>query len=57
MGTFHGANGFGDIEFWDPKMYPSDLNVLIQRKHAVEIIRDLVLEVRALNHFHFRSAQ
>ena len=45
VGTFHGANGFCDVEFWDPNVYPDDVNTLVQRQHAVEIIRDLVLEV------------
>lgn len=44
---FHGSNGFCDVEFWDANVYPSDVNTLIQRKHAVEIIRDLILEVGA----------
>ncbi|XP_031636105.1 inosine-uridine preferring nucleoside hydrolase-like [Contarinia nasturtii] len=43
VGTFHGANGFGDYEFWHPDIYPSDPNTLTQQKHAVEIIRDLIL--------------
>ncbi|XP_055306455.1 nucleoside hydrolase-like [Sitodiplosis mosellana] len=40
----HGANGFADVEFWDLDKYPSDINTLIQRKRAIEIIRDLVME-------------
>lgn len=41
----HGANGFADVQFWDLNKYPSDINKLIQQKRAVEIIRDLVMEV------------
>ena len=48
VGTFHGANGFCDVEFWHPNVYPNDIDSLVQRKHAVEIIRDLILEVRFL---------
>ncbi|XP_055301092.1 nucleoside hydrolase-like isoform X2 [Sitodiplosis mosellana] len=44
VGSFHGANGFSDVEFWHPNVYPNDINTLVQRQHAVEIIRDLVLE-------------
>lgn len=43
---FHGENGFGNVEFWDPAVYPADVNFLVQQKHAVEIIRDLVMQVR-----------
>lgn len=45
MGEYHGSNGFSDVEFWHPDIYPSDISSIIQQKHAVEIIRDLVLEV------------
>lgn len=41
---FHGLNGFCDVDFWLPH-YPNDINMMIQQKHAVEIIRDLVMEV------------
>lgn len=44
MGTFRGANGFSDIEVWQPH-FPDDINGLIQRKNAVEMIRDLVMDV------------
>lgn len=44
-GTWYGENGFCNVEFWHPDVYPSDINTLIQKQHAVEIIRDLVLEV------------
>lgn len=45
IGGFHGENGFGNVDFWDPAKYPSDVNTLIPQKHAVEIIRDLIMEV------------
>lgn len=45
-GDFHGENGFGNVDFWNPAIYPSDVNTLVQQKHAVEIIRDLVVEVQ-----------
>ena len=51
IGYFHGENGFGNVDFWDPAIYPSDVNSLVQKKHAVEIIRDLVMEVRGLIFF------
>ncbi|XP_031628323.1 uncharacterized protein LOC116344081 [Contarinia nasturtii] len=41
---FNGNNGFSDVDFWDTNVYPSDVNTLVQPKHAVEIIRDLILE-------------
>lgn len=45
VGDFHGNNGFADVQFWHPEIYPSDINTIVQPQHAVEIIRDLVLEV------------
>ena len=45
---FHGENGFGNVDFWDPA---NDVNTLVQKKHAVEIIRDLVMEVRRMIFF------
>lgn len=44
VGVFFGSNGFSGVDFWKPH-YPSDLKSLIQPKHAIEIIRDLVMEV------------
>ncbi|XP_031628266.1 inosine-uridine preferring nucleoside hydrolase-like isoform X2 [Contarinia nasturtii] len=43
-GTWYGGNGFCDVDFWDTNVYPSDVKTLVQPKHAVEIIRDLILE-------------
>lgn len=44
VGTFRGSNGFSDVEVWQPH-YPNDLSALIQKENAVEIIRNLVMEV------------
>lgn len=44
VGTFRGLNGFSDVEVWQPH-YPNDVNALIQKENAVEIIRNLVMEV------------
>lgn len=43
---FYGRNGFGDLNIWKPS-YPKDVESIIQRKHAVEIIRELVLKVKS----------
>lgn len=51
VGTFHGENGFADVDFWDENNYPSDVNTLVQKEYAIEIIRDLVLKVILFKHF------
>ncbi|XP_055301164.1 nucleoside hydrolase-like [Sitodiplosis mosellana] len=43
IGMSFGSNGFCDVEFWKPH-YPTDINEIIQRQNAVEIIRELVIE-------------
>lgn len=54
VGSFHGENGFADIDFWDLNIYPSDINRIVQQQHAIEIIRDLVLEVCSSKQFFCR---
>lgn len=39
---FFGENGFGDVDVWKPH-YPHDVNAIIQKKNAIEIIRELVM--------------
>lgn len=41
--TFHGVNGMGDVQFWDPS-FPK-LSEIIHPINAIQIIRDLVMKV------------
>lgn len=47
--SFFGSNGFCDVEFWQPN-YPSDIKSIVQSKSAIQVIRDLVMEVSHHGH-------
>lgn len=41
---FYGMNGFGDLDYWKPH-YPKNIDMIVPKQHAIEIIRDLVMKV------------
>lgn len=42
--NYFGKNGFSDIDIWKPH-YPPNVNSIVKKKSAIEIIRDLVMQV------------
>lgn len=52
--NFFGGNGFGDIDIWKPN-YPN-VEQIIQAKSAVNIIHELVIQVRKMYGNHIFNA-
>lgn len=46
--NFHGVNGMGNVDFWPPE-YPTNENALVRPESAMQIIRDLAMQVMMNN--------
>lgn len=43
---FYGMNAFADLDYWQPH-YPKDVQSIVAKRNAIEIIRELVMKVSA----------